>query len=79
MEIELTDTKDYYPSLSIRIDEQVVGKSAAEVSQLLREGKPRIIVGDMYVHQGIVRIDSLNMNEEIAMIASERLYSVLTS
>ncbi len=79
LEIELTDTKDYYPSLSIRIDEQVVGKSAAEVSQLLREGKPRIIVGDMYVHQGIVRIDSLNMNEEIAMIASERLYSVLTS
>jgi len=79
LEMELTDTKDYYPSLVIKIDEQAVGKSAAEVSQELKDGKPCIYVGDMHLHLGIIRINSVNMDEEKTKITSERLYTVLTN
>lgn len=78
LEIELIDTKDKYPSLEIGIDERVLGKSAAEVSQRLKDGKPRIYVSSMYLYRGAIGISSLNMDEEIAKIVSERLYAVIT-
>jgi len=79
LEMELIDRKDTYPSLEIKIDEQVVGKSAAEVSQRLRNGKPHIYVNSMYLYRGAIGISSINLDGERAKIASECLYEVITN
>ena len=62
----------------MKIDEQVVGKSAAEVSQRLKNGKPRIYVREKYLRKGIIIIHSINLDEETARTVGERLYSVIT-
>jgi len=78
-EVRMTeDRKGAYPTLEVKIDEQVVGRSAAEVSQRLRDGKPSIYVRDRYLHRGLVIIHSINMDEEIARIVGERLYTAIT-
>jgi len=48
------------------------------VSQKLKDGKPSILVGYMYLHQGMITISSINMDEEFASTLSDRLYSVFT-
>jgi len=77
LEIMITEARSVYPSLEIKIDEQITGQSAAEVSQKLKDGKPSIFVGYMYLHLGVISISSLNMNKEIANILSDRLYAVI--
>jgi len=74
LEMTITEDGSVYPSLEIKIDEQITGKSATEVSQKLKDGVPNILVGYMYLHQGIVSISSINMDEEVANILSDRLY-----
>ena len=79
--VETEITEDYKrgsPILEVKIDEQVVGKSAAEVSQRLKNGKPRIYVREKYLRKGIIIIHSINLDEETARTVGERLYSVIT-
>jgi len=78
LEMTVSEDRSVYPSLTIKIDEQTAGQSAAEVSQKLKDGKPSILVGYMYLHQGMITISSINMDEEIASTLSDRLYSVFT-
>jgi len=78
LEMTITEDKSVYPSLDIKVDEQIVGKSAAEVSRKLKNGKPSIFVRDMQLHRGIVCIGSNNLNEETASIVGERLHTVIT-
>lgn len=78
LEITLTEDMSVYPLLEIKIDEQIAGQSATEVAQKLKDGKPSILVGFMYLHRGMITISSISLNEEIAGILSDRLYSVLT-
>jgi len=77
LEMTITEDRSVYPSLEIKIDEQALGQSAAEVSKKLKDGKPSILVGYMYLHRGMVTISSISMDEEIAGILSDRLYSVI--
>lgn len=53
-----------YPTLEIRVDEKITGISAAEICSKMRA--KNIYLRDRYVNQGIVRIYSININEEIA-------------
>lgn len=53
-----------YPTLEIKVDEKITGISAAEICSKMRA--KNIYLRDRYVDQGIVRIYSINMNEEIA-------------
>jgi L-seryl-tRNA(Ser) seleniumtransferase len=78
LEMTITEDRNVYPSLQIKIDKQIAGKSAAEISQKLKDGKPSIFVGDMYLQQGVVSINSINIDEKIASIVGERLYTVFT-
>ena len=69
-----------YPILEVKIDEKVVGRSAAKVAQRLEDGNPRIYVWEAPVQKGLVIIHSLNIiNEEIVRIVGERLYAAITS
>ena len=79
VEIRMTeDRKGGYPMLKVKLDEKVVGRSTAEVSQRLKDGEPRIYERDRYVHEGLVTIYSINLDEEIARIVGERLYTAIT-
>ena len=68
-----------YPMLEVKINEQVVGRSAAEVSQRLKDGEPSIYVGERCLPKGLVLISSVNLDEEIARVVGERLYTAITS
>jgi len=79
--VEVRITEDYKggsPTLEMKIDEQMAGKSAVEVAQRLKNGKPRIYVRERYLRKGIIIIHSINLDEETAKIVGERLYSVTT-
>lgn len=79
VEVRMTeDGKGGYPILEVKIDEQAVGKSAAEVSQRLKDGEPSIYVRDKYLHKGLVIINSINLDEEIARVVGEHLYTAIT-
>jgi len=72
------DPECAYPMLEVKIDGQIVGRSAAEVSQRLKDGEPRIYERDRYFHQRLVIIHSINLDEEIARVVGERLYTAIT-
>ena len=61
-----------YPTLDVKVDERITGICAAEVCSRMRAKD--ICLRDNYVDQGIVRVCSINMNEEIA----ERVCAALT-
>ena len=71
--------KGGHPGLEIRIDKKVLGKSATEIFEKLRDGKPSILLGDRDVNKGILLLNSINMNEETAKLVGEHLYRVITS
>lgn len=79
--LEMRMTEDYkggYPMLEVKIDDKVLGRSAAEVARRLKDGDPSIYVRDRYLNQGFVIIHSINMDEETTKIVGERLYAVIT-
>jgi len=77
LEMMITEAGNVHPLLEIKIEEQITGKSAAEVSKKLKDGTPSILVGDMYLHRGVISISTINMDEEIAGILSDRLYAAI--
>ncbi|MDH5696506.1 MAG: aminotransferase class V-fold PLP-dependent enzyme [Dehalococcoidia bacterium] len=68
-----------YPTLEVKIDEKIVGQSAYKVACKLKEGDPSIYIRDSHLHKGLLMVDSLNMDEEVARIVGERLYATLTA
>ena len=67
------------PQLEVIIDENVVRKSAAEISQRLEDGEPRIYErGKMLHKEEMVIIHSINLDEETARVVGERLYTSIT-
>jgi len=79
--VEVEMTEDYpgsHPTLEVRLDELKLGRSAAEVSQRLREGDPPIYVREWYLHRGVLIIHSVNLKEKWADIVGQRLYMVVT-
>ncbi len=80
--VEMRVTEGYskggHPMLEVKIDEPVAGRSAAEVFQRLRDGEPSIYLGDRYLHRGLVLINSINLDEEMAGIVSEHLHAAIT-
>jgi len=76
VELRMTDDKGAYPMLEVKIDENVVGASAAKIYQRLKE--KGVYVRDMQLNKGLIHIHSININEEVARIVSEHLYSALT-
>jgi len=67
-----------YPMLEVKLDESKVGRSAAEVSQRLKNGAPSIHTVEQYLNKGVLLVDSTNLTEETAKIVSQRLYMEIT-
>jgi len=66
-----------YPFLEVKLDEKVVGKSTAAVCNRLKND--RIYLGERCLPKGLVLISSVNLDEEIARVVGERLYTAITS
>lgn len=81
--IEARVTEGYYkgghPLLEMKIDEQVAGQSAAEISQRLRDGEPSIYLGEKFLRKGLLLVNSINMDKEMAKIVGEHLHKVITA
>ena len=73
----IEEYKGGYPMLEVKIDEKVVGKSAAQVCKKLEHDG--IYVRVRYLDKGLVAVHSVNMDDEIARIVSERLQYALIS
>ena len=73
-----TDRPKGFPVLEVKLDESKVGRSAAEVSQRLVDGEPRIYVGEKQLHKGVLTIHSTNLRDEPAKIVEQRLYEAIT-
>jgi len=71
------DPNSAYPLLELKIDQEVVGKSAYEVVARLMEGEPRIYLRGRYLHKGLIFVFPLNLDEETARIIGEHLHAVL--
>lgn len=79
VEMRMTeDPRGKYPMLEVKIDEKVVGRSVAEVSQRLKDGEPSIYERDRYERKEQIVIHSVNLDEETAKIVGERLYTAIT-
>ena len=80
--VEMRVTEGYFkgghPTLEVKIDEPAAGRSATEVFQKLRDGEPSIYLGDRDLHRGLVLINSINLDEEMAGIVGEHLHAAIT-
>ena len=75
LEVRMTEDKSAYPMLEIKVDENITGKSASDLSNKLRDHG--IYVRDIQPQQGIIVVHSINLDEETAHIVSECLYAAL--
>jgi len=67
-----------YPMLEVKLDKSKVGRSAAEVSQGLKNGDPSIYTVEQHLNKGVLLVDSTNLTEETAKIVRQRLYMEIT-
>jgi len=61
--------------LKVKIDEKIVGKSAARVRKERKDH--RIYIRDRYLHRGLDLVHSINMDEEVARILDEHPYTAI--
>lgn len=70
--------KGGHPGLEIKINEKILRKTAAEIFEKLKDGEPSILLGDRDVANGILLLNSINMDEEIAKLVGEHLFKAIT-
>ncbi len=72
------DEEEYYPMLQLKIDPEVNGRSALDVARRLKQMEPAIYLEESAVEQGILYLDSLNLDqEEMAAIVSTHLRTAI--
>jgi len=68
------DADGYYPMIEVSIDAAAAGVSALEVTRRLRQQEPSIYFEESALEQGILYIDSLNLqDQETAELVGRRL------
>ncbi len=68
------DEEEYYPMLEVAVDATVAGTNAAQVVRRLREGDPANYLEDCATEQGIIYVDSLNLQDgDTAELVGKRL------
>ncbi|MFW6150314.1 MAG: aminotransferase class V-fold PLP-dependent enzyme [Chloroflexota bacterium] len=68
----------YYPVLGVRIDSSAAGRTALDVVRKLKGEEPVIFVEDSCVDDGIIYIDSLNLEDrDTAELIGDRLRAAL--
>ncbi len=68
------DEDEYYPMLEVTVDATVAGTSAIAVVNRLKEGDPAIYLEDSAAEQGIIYVDSLNLQDgDMAELVGKRI------
>jgi hypothetical protein len=65
------------PAVHVRLDEDVVGKTALEVVRELQDGDPGIAANPSYVREGVVAFGPMCLKEGEAQVVGRRLRVVL--
>ena len=72
------DEEQYYPVVEVSIDAAVVGVSAVEVARRLKSGDPGIYFEESAIEQGILYVDSLNLQDlDTAILVGRRLRAAI--
>ena len=72
------DEEQYYPVVEVSIDAAVVGVSAVEVARRLKSGEPGIYFEESAIEQGILYVDSLNLQDlDTAILVGRRLRAAI--
>jgi L-seryl-tRNA(Ser) seleniumtransferase len=73
-----TDGEQYYPMVQVSIDAAIASVDAIEAARRLRSEEPGIYVEDSAIEQGILYVDSLNLQDrETAELVGRRLRDAL--
>ncbi len=65
------------PILTIRVNEEVLQKSAFEISRQLKNGNPGVFVQEVGLGEGIITIHPMNLNEDRTRILTKKLLSII--
>jgi len=76
--VEMLHDDGHFPMLKVKLDESRLGQTAYEVSRMLKNGDPSVYVFEMQLSEGVLLISPINLNEQYANIAAQRLRAVLT-
>jgi L-seryl-tRNA(Ser) seleniumtransferase len=70
--------EDRFPVLDVRLDERRLGVSAFEVTRRLKTGSPAVYVHEGRLHEGVLVIHPLSLDESAVGVLVERLRAALT-
>jgi D-glucosaminate-6-phosphate ammonia-lyase len=68
---------DRFPLLELTLDEAELGVTAFEVSRRLRAGTPAVYVNENRLHQGVLVLHALGLEERLIQPLTQRLRDVL--
>jgi L-seryl-tRNA(Ser) seleniumtransferase len=68
-----------FPLLKIQIDEKALGRTAYEVTAMLKNGNPSIYVRENNVREGVLLIHPINLDEKSAQKTAKRLSEIVRS
>jgi D-glucosaminate-6-phosphate ammonia-lyase len=69
--------EDRFPTLEVRLDEARLGFTAFEANRRLRSGSPAVYVNESLLHQGVLVLIALGLDEDSVAPLVERLRAVL--
>ncbi len=80
VQVQLCDDEEqHYPVLQVTVEPDAIGRSALDVVRTLKSGEPGICFDETEVEQGVIYIDSLNLeSQETAAMVGTRLRAALT-
>jgi len=78
-QITTTTTGSAFPLLQIKLNETELRQSAFQISKGLKNGTPPIYANTVLLSEGILIINPMNLNKELADIVAQRMVDVLSS
>jgi hypothetical protein len=74
-----TPDEDRFPRLEVRLDETRLARTAFDVNRTLKTGSPAVYVHEGSLHQGVLVVHPLGLDDRSVAPLVARLRAVLTS
>ena len=79
VEVEIAESAPgAHPILKVRLDKSKLKRSALDVAKKLKGGDPPIYVIELFSHDGLLVIHSVNLDDVRTLLVAERLYEAIT-
>jgi L-seryl-tRNA(Ser) seleniumtransferase len=71
--------EDRYPVLELAVDEALIGATAFQISNRLRRGTPSVYVNESRLHEGVLVLHAIGLEERLIESLIERLRDVVSA